>query len=113
MPIDRLVTVRVSETGMRDQNGEYQPGSFVDHRVWATRLDQTLEDITDTGGTRARGARDWRIRWRSDIANVTNLALVEVHDGAHVWNVENLIEDTGRNGLTRRRWLNIQGVFST
>ena len=113
MPIDRQIIVRVSETGMRDQNGEYVPGDFADHRVWATRLDQTLEDIVDTGGTRTTGARDWRIRWRSDIASISDLTLVEVRDDAHVYNVENLIEDTGRNGQTRRRWLRIQGVFST
>ena len=113
MPVDRIVTVSVVSPGMRDQHGEFVPGATAKHRVWATRFDQDLEDLNDEGGARTTGRRDWRVRWRRDIADITDLSTIEVQDGAQTWDVTNLVEDMGRFGDVRRRWLRIQGVVST
>ena len=113
MPVDRLITVSVEQPGSRNMYGEYVEGETAEHRVWAGRFDRDLEDIESEGGTRNETRRDWRIRWRADIANVTDLTTVSVVDGGQTFNVQNLQEETGRDGRTRRRWLRISGVHTT
>lgn len=112
MPADRLITVNVTGEGMRNQYGEFVPGQTVAIRTWATVFDRSLEDIEGEGGTRSERRRDWRVRWDSRFI-VDDLTRVDITDGADAYNVLQMNEDTGRFGEVRRRWLVIQGVYTT
>ena len=112
MPADRRITITVTAEGMRNIHGEYQEGSTTAIQVWATRRDLSQQDIIEAGGQRDETRRDWQIRWDSRIA-VTPVSRLEVVDGGQTFNALNVIEDTGRNGDFRRRWLRIQGVYTT
>ena len=112
MPLDRRITITIIGEGMRNEYGEFVPGATTNHRVWATTFDKSLEDIEGEGGVRNERRRDWRIRWDSRFL-VDDLTRIEVQDGADAYNVLQMNEDTGRFGEVRRRWLVIQGVFST
>ena len=112
MPVDRIITVRLTSEGMRNEFGEFVPGATVDHRVWASRFDASLTDLAESGGSRDETQRDWRIRYRADVAAIAELSRVTVIDDGLTFNVQNLIEETGRDGITRRRWLRISGVKS-
>ena len=113
MPVDRIITLRIHAEGMRDEHGEYVPGAATDYTVWASRFDATLRDIEESGGTRNETQRDWRIRYRADVAAIVELTRLEVIENGVQFNVQNVIEETGRDGKTRRRWLRITGVHST
>ena len=112
MPTDRLITVTLTTEGMRNQVGVYVPGTVTTVRTWATRMDKSQEDIEQEGGIADSTRRDWRIRWDSRLADrpISQMAIV---DGPTTFNVLNMIEVTGRRGELRRRWLEIEGVFTT
>ena len=110
MPVDRIITVRTTTEGMRNEHGEFEPGVATDHTVWASRFDASLTDVAESGGSRGETLRDWRIRYRADFAAIAELSRVTVIDDGLTFNVQNLIEETGRDGITRRRWLRISGV---
>ena len=111
MPLDRRITINVSTEGRRNEFGEYVEGSTISHGVWATRMDRSQKDIEDEGGTLTSSRRDYRVRWFPELA-ASPVALVEVVDDEVTFNVLNMIEETGRDGITRRRWLRISGVYS-
>lgn len=115
MPADRLITVNVYAAGARNEHGIYEEGPLSQYRQWATRRDLTQEDIESEAGIRDSTRRDWRIRWDSRIARV-KVVFLEVVDGGETFNVENMVEVTrggrGRQDL-RRRFLDIQGVYTT
>ena len=115
MPGDRLVTVHVQTPGDYNQYGEYVEGEKVAIRTWATRRDQSQRDIAEEGGTWDETRRDWRIRWDSRIANSSTLDLAVV-DGTETFTISNMVEVTrqrrGEQDI-RRRFLDLQGVFST
>ena len=112
MPVDRIITVRTTTEGMRNEHGEFEPGVATDHTVWASRIDASIKDVEESGGSRDETQRDWRIRYRADVAAIAELSRVTVIDDGLTFNVQNLIEETGRDGITRRRWLRISGVKS-
>ena len=112
MPTDRLITVTLTTEGMRNQVGVYVPGAVTTVRTWATRMDKSQEDKEQEGGILDVTRRNWRIRWDSRLADmpISQMAIV---DGPTTFNVLNMIEVTGRRGELRRRWLEIEGVFTT
>ena len=112
MPVDRIITVRTTTEGMRNEHGEFEPGVATDHTVWASRFDATIKDVAESGGSRGETQRDWRIRYRADFAAISELSQFSVFEDGVEFNVQNLIEETGRDGITRRRWLRISGVYS-
>ena len=112
MPADRLITVNLTVEGMRNQYGEYVEGEVTPIRTWATRMDKSQEDIESEGGSLNSTRRDWRIRWLAAL-DAAPISMVSVVDGGQTFDVLNVIEDTGRNGDFRRRWLMIQGVHTT
>ena len=112
MPVDRIITVRTTTEGMRNEHGEFEPGVATDHTVWASRIDASIKDVEESGGTRGETQRAWRIRYRADLAAITDLTRIAVIDGGVTFNVQNFIEETGRDAKTRRRWLRITGVQS-
>ena len=112
MALDRRITVTIREPSTRDEHGEDVLGTPTHYPTWATTFDKSLEDIEGEGGVRNERRRDWRIRWDSRFI-VDDLTRIEIRDGADGYNVLQMNEDTGRFGEVRRRWLVIQGIFST
>lgn len=112
MALDRLIRIDIDK-GMRDQDGTFQSDWQELARVWATRRDLDARDVLEEGGQRTEIRRDWRIRWRNDLAgsNIERVRVFDIESG-HLFNVERLIEETFR-GNARQRWLRIQAVFST
>ena len=111
MPADRLITITTETPGHRNDQGVYIPGQSVARRVWATRMDRSLEDVAEEGGQRDETRRDWRIRWRSDVAALAPSDM-KVTDEGQDFDVQNMIEVTDE-GRTRRRFLDVQGVYTT
>ena len=114
MPADRLLTVNVQTEGMY-VDGIWQPGVVTPLRVYATRRDRSAQDIESEGGVQGETRRDWRIRWDSRIAEVPVERLEVVEDGGLTFNVLNMTEVTQqrRGQPLRRRFLDLQGVYST
>ena len=115
MPTDRLITVNVTGEGMRNQYGEFVPGVVTPIRTWASRRDQSQQDIIESGGQRDETRRDWRIRWDRRIADVP-VSMLSVVDGGVTFDALNVIEVTrqGRGQADlRRRFLDLQGVHTT
>lgn len=113
MPADRLVIVQVATPGDYNQHGEYVEGAKVEIRTWASRRDVSARDIQE-GGARDETRRDWLIRWDSRIANASTLDLAVI-DGLDTFTISNMVEETRRRGSQdlRRRFLTLQGVFTT
>ena len=107
--LDRRITVSVQAEGDYNDFGEFVEGATTALDVWAMRMDKTLSDVEEAGGTRDQANRAWRVRWRPEIANAA-ASMVSVTDGALVFNVENIIEPARTE---RRRFLEIEGVTST
>ena len=111
MPADRIITVRRFPEATFNDAGIYQPGTPVEHRVWATKKDLTLEEIVDGGGARASYEVEWRIRYNAAIY-ATSIPALDVIDGTLRFNVVNSIEITEQSGgrpNLRRRWILLQG----
>ena len=102
--------MRLSETTLNDY-GEAETRIVATLPLWATRMDGDVADTEEEGGSRDETRRDYRIRWRADIAGAF-VGEVSVQDGALTFNVLRVREETDR-GRTRKRWLTIQGVHST
>ena len=113
MPVDRRITIQIRGEESRNRYGELVPGAINYFPVWAGRFDKSLEDFPEESGERSEIRRAWRVRWFSDLAGITDLERVAVEDGGIEFDVENVIEETGKDGRTRRRWLMIEGVYST
>ena len=111
MPADRLITINAGTPGHRNDQGVWVPGTTITFRVWATRKDRSLFDSAEEGGARNETRRDWRIRWRSDVATLS-LDTMKVTDGVVIFDVLNMIELTD-DGRSRRRFLELQGVHTT
>lgn len=115
MPADRRIIVNVEALGTRNDQGEYVPGPVTAINVWASKRDKSQEDIQQEGGARNETRRDWVIRWDRRIA-LTPPSRLEVEDEGDTFNVLNLTEVTRRGRGQpdlRRRFLEIQGVFTT
>ena len=116
MALDRRITVTYEGPGGgRNMHGEYVPGPTVTVPIWATRRDLSSQDVLESGGNRTEILRDWQIRWRKDIAEIQESDLFSslmVLDNGKLFNVTKVIEETGRDGDFRKRWLRIQGIFA-
>ena len=115
MPADRIISVAITSPGMRNQFGEYVEGTTASIRTYATRRDRSAEDIATEGGMRNETRRDWRIRWDSRIASAP-VSMLSIVDGGQTFNALNMTEVTrqGRGQADlRRRFLDLQGVFTT
>ena len=113
MPADRLIEIQVQAEGAY-VDGEWAPGSVTSLRVYGSRRDRTARDIEEEGGQRLETRRDWRIRCDSRIAAATVENLI-ILDGMEKFDVLNMVEVTRQRGGApdlRRRFLDIQGVYS-
>ena len=96
-------------------DGFWVPGAVTAIRVYGTRRDKSAQDVVEEGGVRGEVRRDWRVRWDSRIAAVPVERLEVVEDGGLTFNVLNMTEVTQqrRGQPLRRRWLDLQGVYTT
>ena len=117
MPLDRRITIQYEGPGgTRNQHGEYVPGPTVNLAVWAQRYDLDAQDIEGEGGVSTSARRDWRVRWTDTLSGERlshRFASLRVIDSNVTFNVTNVIELVGRDGLDRRRWLRFSGVYTT
>ena len=113
---DRLLTVLVDGTGDYDDSGRYIQGPDVEHRVWGWRRDDRVGYDLNPSGARNEVQRTYRIRWHSAIADVSPIYLnltdgTTNADGSLVrFNVNRLVEITGRDFDLRRRWLELTAL---
>ena len=109
--LDRRLTIGIEAEGTVNQHGEYLPGPVIEHGVWATREDVSLETNLEAGGSRTETRRDVVVRWRADIASTPPARLTFTDAGVN-FQVVNVVEITA-DGRQRRRWLRLQGSDST
>ena len=117
MPLDREITISRQEPGDRNQYGEYVPGPVRRFTMWATLNDLSLTDDPRPEGQLTVALREYTVRW-FDILSVTNSQQLTVQDGSVdpnlttnrliSWSVDDIIELTGRDGNTRRRWVKLK-----
>ena len=107
--LDRRITVSFESQGDYNDFGEFVQGVTTAIDVWAKRMDKSLMDIEEEGGTRNEANRKWWVRWRADFAAVPASRLSVIEDGV-TFNVQNIIEP---ERTERRRFLEIEGVHST
>lgn len=113
MALDRIITLKITAPGSRNQHGEYVPGPITfEGPVWAERRYLTLEDIADEGGMSNDHRREWKIRYREDALAAANdfLDRVSVTDGGIAFNLLSLIESPDERRLTH---LTLEGVQPT
>ena len=117
MPLDREITISRQEPGTRNDFGEFVPGDLRRFTMWATLNDLSLTDDPRTEGQLTVALREYTVRW-FDILSVTNSQQLTVQDGSVdpnlttnrliSWSVDDIIELTGRDGNTRRRWVKLK-----
>ena len=114
MPVDRLITIAIAREPEFDGAGILIPDpNPTVLRAWATALDLTVERQLEGGGARGSVTNVFRVRWTSAIAS-TRIVLMRVWDeyGASYLVTERQ-EATGRDGRTRRRWLDLETTRDT
>ena len=110
MPLDRIVTVNVETRGAYNDVGRYVEGVVTPLRVWASKTDRNLMDVLETGGNRGEIQRTWRVRWNAAIY-AAQPELLAVEDEGLVYDIQNMAEVTDRDGMTRRRFIDLTGVW--
>ena len=121
MPLDRQIIVKVTAAGTRNMHDEYVPGLVVTRQVWATRQDISYDDTPTQAGVRNEIRRRYRVRWIHEFASASlnqvtvtdgtlNTAILPV--GLLTLNCDGISEVTGKFGEQRRRYLDIDLVWS-
>ena len=83
--------------------GRWVPGATMEHSIWATRMDKTLDNIVESGGSRSIAERSYLVRWRGDLATAVP-ETVTVTDKGQAFNVANIVEVEER----RRRFMTLE-----
>ena len=84
--LDRRITLKLSSGGSRNQYGEWQAGTVVDHAVWAQRVDAIGDTDTGPEGDRHVSIRTYRVRYRGDVADA-DLSDLAIEAGGIVYTV--------------------------
>jgi hypothetical protein len=96
--------------GYSNEHGEWVPGTDANYPVWAAALDLSFSDQIAATGNRLGADRVWRVRWFAELATaLATTATVTDADGT-TFSVTKIIEITGPDGRTRRRWLDIEAA---
>ena len=112
MALDRRITLHLREQGDYDDSGRFVPGVETDHGIWATLIPQPINRDVLPGGVRTITLQQWRIRWRSDLAD-TGITEVSISADGVRYIVTNIQEDNGRFGEVRHRFLILDGTAET
>ena len=109
MPVDRLVTVEIQEPGDYNQAGQFVEGTKTLYRRWATLVDTTVDRTLrlGEGGSRAEESALYRVRYFLDLASANVLTTFLIEADGDRYTITNISEATGRDGNTRRRWLEL------
>ena len=112
MPTDRLVTINIQGIGDYDAAGIYIPGADMFVRRWATLVDTSLErSLTlGQGGARAEEQALYRTRYFKELAGADVRIVFLIEDDGDRYRVTRITEVTGRDGNTRRRWLEVDCI---
>lgn len=107
MPTDRVITVGIQQPGDYNQAGQFVPGVEAEYRRWATLIDTSLERLIQQGGSRGEEDALYRVRYFRALAEAdVRITFVTEADGDR-YTVSGIEEVTGRDGNTRRRWLEL------
>ena len=110
---DRLITVTVTGESFRNDFGEFVPGTVANYPTWAALRDTSAGEDLDASGNRDVGEVIWRARYTAELAAASTLTATVTDDTGRQWGVNRIIEVTGPDGRTRRRWLDIEASRST
>ena len=110
MPTDRIITINLQAFGTYDDAGIYQPGADMLRRTWATLLDTTLFRYIIPAGARAEEDAIYRVRYFRELASADVRIVFVTEDDGDFYRVNRIEEVTGRDGKTRRRWLDISCI---
>ena len=113
MGFDRRITLAIRGAGRRNDHDEYIPGPLTNYPVWAELRPVDLERVVQTGGILTLVYGEWRVRYLQALMDAaSDLTRVMVVEAAEAFTVRNVIEDTGRNGQDRRKYIIIEGVHA-
>ena len=103
MPLDRVITLERDEGGF--VLGEYVPDwqPIDGGPMWAQQNSAGSSDVETSGGVLVQAARNYTIRWRADLFDVSPALLRIIDDLGHTWNVDSIAESDHR-----RRVIGIQ-----
>ena len=110
MPMDRLVTVVIQAIGDYDASGQYIAGPDRFYRRWATLIDTSISRYLSIGGSRAEEDAAYRMRYFPELAAGDVRIAFLVEDDGDSYKIISISEPTGRDGNTRRRWLEVQCI---
>lgn len=110
---DRIITVTVASQGYRNEFGEWVPGTETDYPTWAALRGVSAGEDLAAAGNRAVGDAIWRVRWTADLAAASTLTATVTDEHGQEWGVDRIIEVTGADSRTRRRWLDIEASAET
>ena len=112
MPTDRLVTINIQGIGDYNAAGIYIPGADMFMRRWATLVDTSLErSLTlGQGGARAEEQALYRTRYFKELAGADVRIVFLTEDDGDRYRVTRITEVTGRDGNTRRKWLEVDCI---
>ena len=114
MPVDRLVFIAVRGQGDFDNAGVFQPDpNPLLLRKWATPVDLSVDRTLERGGVRGDATHVYRVRWTSALARARLSMLTLWDEYEFSYTVTNVNEQTGRDGRTRRRWLELECTRDT
>ena len=108
MPVDRLLTIGLDTEGSYSRFGEFEPGPLTVLRKWATIIDTSVTRTIDSGGARGDADLVVRLRYTSGLMEspISRMSAWD-EDGAS-YTVSRRDEETGRDGRTRRRWVELE-----
>ena len=104
MPLDRLITVRLTALGER-VDGKYVDGLVTPYRVWAERISSSATDAASAGtGTVVQAIVTWRVRWVTAIAR-HRVDLMSIEADGFFWDVESVAMSD-----ERRRFIELRAI---
>lgn len=106
MPLDRVIQLERDE-GDFNSSGEYEYDwqMIGGSPVWAQQNSAGSSDVETGAGVLVQAARNYTIRWRADLFDISPAKLRIVDDLGHIWNVDGVSESDNR-----RRVIGIQCI---
>ena len=84
----------------------------MDAEIWAEFRPKTVDFLINPGGLRLVTESAWRVRWRADL-NSTKLGRLFLTAEGIRYRVTDVVEDNGKYGEVRRRFLILDGTAET
>ena len=122
MPLDRQIEITYEGAGSRNRYGEYVPGTKTIFKVWANRMDLNFDSDQQPEGKRSLIRRRYRVRWIHELSHASPSQIV-INDGtidatSHSasplpLDCDGITEVTGKYGEQRRRYLDIDLIWSS